>query len=143
MDLIYSRPVDLNEFSSEALQKVADIHGFVYLRHEGKIFGISLPDATVPTARTLVMTKVVEAEDSKKIPSIVSCLLNWSQVKEYFRRNWIFIAIGIFLAEAAKAYAYDCRGYEGVGSEFFVLPAFLCLVEFIRWLRSPILEKEE
>lgn len=41
---------------------------------------------------------------------------------EFVVDNWISLTVGFLLAACAFQYAYECRGYIAIGSEWIVLP---------------------
>ena len=61
-------------------------------------------------------------------------------VKRYISRNWFWIALGLILTRKAVEYAYADRGYLAIGSEWFVLPAILFIVQFAREVLSEVLQ---
>lgn len=52
--------------------------------------------------------------------------------REYFRKNWCWICIGIALTPPATQYAYAERGYAAFGGEWLILPLILMAVEMAR-----------
>ncbi len=52
--------------------------------------------------------------------------------REYFRKNWYWICLGITLTPPAVQYTYTERGYAAFGGEWLILPLILMAVEMVR-----------
>lgn len=66
--------------------------------------------------------------------------------REYLRKNWYWICLGILLTPPAAQYAYAERGYAAFGGEWLILPLILMAVEMERDVRDAarhLLEMED